>query len=366
MSLRRKITQSFRPVRRETAERYVFVTLLSFAASVSVTRLFLTLTGYPQLGGGELHIAHVLWGGLLLFAAALLPLVLANRWVYSTGALLAGVGVGLFIDEVGKFITQRNDYFFPAAAPIVYTLFLLTILLLLHVRSMPDASPHTDLHRALGDIREMLEHPLKHAQRLRLLSHLERIAQGPSSPGHADLARSLMRFVDSEQSELALSPAAPPSRSGLQDPQAVARHLPMPRLRFLLVIGLAVVALLTLKNPIHALVGQWLPVEFNDLLGRLYAGRQIDPATAPFWFGVRISLEIVVGSVFVVSASLMAVGRTDRGSTLGIAALVLSLTTINLLLFYFEQFSTVITTGIQFLLLLGLLFWRSRLRAKQV
>ncbi len=113
-------------VRRDSAERYLSVVLLSFAASVSLTRLFLSLTGYPQIGGGELHIAHALWGGLLLFIAALLPLIIANRWVFGTSATLAGIGVGLFIDEVGKFITQRNDYFYPAAAPIIYTFFLLT------------------------------------------------------------------------------------------------------------------------------------------------------------------------------------------------------------------------------------------------
>src|SRR3712207_6911057 len=47
-------------------------------------------TGYPQVGNSELHIAHVLWGGLLLFVASLLPLVFANRWVFKAGALLAG------------------------------------------------------------------------------------------------------------------------------------------------------------------------------------------------------------------------------------------------------------------------------------
>ena len=114
--MNRIVSRIRRPVRREGAERYLLFTLLSFATSVALTRLFLELANYPQLGGGELHIAHVLWGGLLLFAAALLPLIFANRWVYVTGSLLAGVGVGLFIDEVGKFITQTNDYFHPAAA----------------------------------------------------------------------------------------------------------------------------------------------------------------------------------------------------------------------------------------------------------
>src|SRR3970040_3181863 len=99
-----------RPVRRGRVERYLLLTLLSFAASVALTRLFLELTGYPQLGNSELHIAHVLWGGLMLFVAALLPLIYANRWVYDAGALLAGIGVGLFIDAVGKLINQSNTY----------------------------------------------------------------------------------------------------------------------------------------------------------------------------------------------------------------------------------------------------------------
>ncbi len=125
---------SRRFLQRDAAEQYIFLILLSFGGSVSLTRLFLTLTGYPQIGGGELHIADVLWGGLLLYAAALLPLLFANRGIYTAGAILAGTGVGLFIDEVGKFITRQNDYFFPIAASLIYVLFLLTIVVFLHIR----------------------------------------------------------------------------------------------------------------------------------------------------------------------------------------------------------------------------------------
>jgi len=65
------IKSTRKPVKREDAEQYLIITLLSFAASVILIRLFLELTGYPQVGNSELHIAHVLWGGLLLFAASL-------------------------------------------------------------------------------------------------------------------------------------------------------------------------------------------------------------------------------------------------------------------------------------------------------
>lgn len=64
--------------------------------------LLARFTGYPQIGSGELHIAHMLWGGLLLFIGAMLMLTLANRQVLPVGAILTGVGVGLFIEQGGQ------------------------------------------------------------------------------------------------------------------------------------------------------------------------------------------------------------------------------------------------------------------------
>ncbi len=40
--------------------------LVTTLATVVLTRLLLGLTGFPQLGGGGVHISHVLWGGLLM------------------------------------------------------------------------------------------------------------------------------------------------------------------------------------------------------------------------------------------------------------------------------------------------------------
>ena len=51
-----------------SAEAFVIIAI----ATILLTRLYLQLTGYPQIGGGDLHIAHALWGGTLMMLALLL------------------------------------------------------------------------------------------------------------------------------------------------------------------------------------------------------------------------------------------------------------------------------------------------------
>lgn len=118
--------------------------VIAGVTTILVTRGFLSLTGYPQLGNDSLHIAHVLWGGLVLVLAFLL-LLLASRPNYLLIALLGGIGFGLFIDEVGKFVTQDNDYFYKPAVAIMYIIFLLiwflSRLLIVRAEKMPFLSP---------------------------------------------------------------------------------------------------------------------------------------------------------------------------------------------------------------------------------
>ena len=155
-----KMNKNRSPIFQNRVNEYLLITLISFAASVSLTRLFLELTGYPQIGSGELHIAHVLWGGLLLFVGSLLPLIFVNRWSLDLSALFSGIGIGLFIDEVGKFITQSNDYFYPSAAPIIYVFFLLTVLLYVRVRRPQVNNERIYMYRVFRELEELLDNDL--------------------------------------------------------------------------------------------------------------------------------------------------------------------------------------------------------------
>lgn len=344
-----------RSVKREGAEQYLLYSLLSFAASVSLTRLFLELTGYPQLATAELHIAHVLWGGLLLFIAALLPLVLANRWVYTAGGLLSGAGVGLFIDEVGKFITQTNDYFYPPAAPIIYAFFLLVVLFYMRVRRPPSNDPRAELYRAFDTLQEVLDHDLDKHEQAALVARLERIIERAEHPNHVSLARALLEFLAAETFEPAPSRPSVEERMRKWLDLMLDRYLRRPVLKSLLIVSLLLMGLGALVDLSFLLVNRPSLEEVYELL--LGAGDERS-ANMLFLYLARVGLEGLVGLLWLAGALLLLVRRDYLGVTVGYFGLLIALTVLNLLVFYFDQFSAIITATIQFLLLMGLILYR--------
>ncbi|NUO55620.1 MAG: hypothetical protein HOV78_03100, partial [Hamadaea sp.] len=92
----------WRAVRAGDATRYLRAFALAGIGTVLLIRVYLGMTGYPKLGSGNLHIAHVLWGGLLMAVAVGAATIFYGRSARFAAAVVGGVGFGLFLDEVGK------------------------------------------------------------------------------------------------------------------------------------------------------------------------------------------------------------------------------------------------------------------------
>ena len=74
------------------------VFLVSAITSLLLVRFYLYITGYPQLGYGSLHIAHMLWGGLLMMAAIVITLSFLGIKSRQLAAVIGGAGFGVFIE----------------------------------------------------------------------------------------------------------------------------------------------------------------------------------------------------------------------------------------------------------------------------
>src|SRR4051812_6219463 len=111
-------------IRNLEAGKLLELFLVIAIASLLIIRFFLHLTGYPQLGGGRIHIAHMLWGGFLMLFALVLLFGFLGKTTRQAAAIFGGVGFGLFIDELGKFISRDNNYFYQPAVAIIYVIFI--------------------------------------------------------------------------------------------------------------------------------------------------------------------------------------------------------------------------------------------------
>ena len=147
--------------------------LVASVASFLGIRVFLGLTGFPKVGGGGLHIAHMLWGGLLMVAALLILFIFVDRRARIGAAILAGIGFGTFIDEIGKFLTADNDYFFRPAVALVYLAFVALFLVLRAARSSRAPDPGDALAEAMTMVAGASLEGLDRGQRRSVLELLD-------------------------------------------------------------------------------------------------------------------------------------------------------------------------------------------------
>src|SRR5215213_11636438 len=102
--------------------------LVCAVGSVIGNRVFLIITGYPQIGNGTLHISHAIWGALMMAVAIIFAISYLPPFTRTFVAFLGGAGFGWFIDELGKFITRDVNYFFEPTIALIYITFVVMYL----------------------------------------------------------------------------------------------------------------------------------------------------------------------------------------------------------------------------------------------
>lgn len=141
-------------IRNFDADAYRENFLVSAIVSIFGIRIFLKFTGYPQLGGGEFHIAHILWGGFFMLAAIIILLSFLNKPAANAAAILGGIGFGAFIDELGKFVTRDHDYFFEPTIALIYICFVLLYLISRFIPNYKEETQKEYLVNAIEKIKE--------------------------------------------------------------------------------------------------------------------------------------------------------------------------------------------------------------------
>jgi hypothetical protein len=321
-------------IRRYEAGDLLESFMVSAVASLLLIRFFLKLTGYPQIGNEELHIAHLLWGGFFMLAAIVILLVWLSRLPLQLASVIGGVGFGMFIDELGKFITSDNDYFYQPTIALIYVTFVLLLLLFRALGRHAHPTPQTDLINAMELTKEAVIKDLDPEEKesaLRLLSRCD-----PESPVVQSLRHLLL--------------TAEPVPSVLPRPVAAVKNL-LERLRREALIApwfRHVLSWVVIVCVLLALV--------DGMLGVRPDWRHISTAAwGQFSSSILIALLVVAGFVLMSRSRITALRFFNRGA-------LISIFVTQVFAFYREQLKAMIGLGISIILWLAL---RATLREEE-
>jgi len=349
-----------RPVGHPGTTRHLTVLVVAFVVTVTVTRIFLAATGSPRIGGATFHLAHALWGGLLLMVAVVAILSWANRWALQLGAVVAGVGIGLFIDEVGKFITTSNDYFFPLAAPIVYLAMVLLAWIAYRSRRRHVLTDRERLYDVLDGLQDLADGRLDTDRRAEIIGHLGHLRDEWDRPELRELSARLEQFLLSPV--VTVLPPRPGPLERLHDRLLRAEERLAPERRFRRLISLLLVAgtvffTIGIALAILVLVHPGSPGRDPAVT---VAGAQLDPTVVTVVGVVHLVGTVLAWGLYLAATTSWFRGARLRAVRLAVASQLISLSLIDVLESYVDQFA-VLQQSVFELVLLGLVL-RYRVR----
>ena len=176
-------------------------------------------------------------------------------------------------------------------------------------------------------------------------------------PNHLQLAQELLDFLQSDQLHVVEHRPDWMERQANRYRRIEAAYVTRPRHRAVLILGALVFGVMALVDPAQLLA---LTRETGDPIARLVQLNVLHTPNEAIGFVLRLLLESAVGLMLLVSAALLIFKQDRRGIMLGAIGMLFYLVTVNLFILYFDQFTFILVTVIEFGFYLSMLRYRRR------
>jgi len=323
-------------VKREEASELVLTILIWSVLSLLLTRVFINVSGQYQLSFGVWHIAHVLWGGLFLLGGIITLVAWHGETARKMGAIFSGIGWGLFVDEIGKYLTSDNDYWFRPAIILMYVIFVLLFLIYRKLEKSNPISSKNLLYSILVRLEDVAEDDLEVSEKDQLLKKINTLIKMKPWGNSMRLAMGLEEIVKSMETK---NDKGKGRWSMWWDRTKTFSYKVFKRkfVKYLLAIYSIYFALDKVIDGIRF----WSSPEKVESIKRFYLNYDFFGRADLYMAGFKLTFDLISGTLLLVGWYYFLKKRRGRGVTYFRWGLLVNILLASVFKFYFEQFSGV-------------------------
>lgn len=346
----------FKFSQRYYASGYAMQILVVAIATVLSTRLFLNIAGYPylldlfRLNSDTLHISHIMFGGLFLYLGGAINLFFHGKKVRQLSAVFLGIGLGLFVDEVGKFITHDYNYFYQPAAMIIYIVFLLVFATYSYLVNSSYKQNEEKLYQIFEKFEEIIEEDFEITEKKYLLAQIESLSFSKKNTPFLALKKQLKYLVKN------MPVKKDKSRQGWFDflkktiEEIYANFFLKPRFTRFIILFFVAYSISTLIES-----GYYLFFKNYKLVDYLLTNFSL-PITAsqPYILAIAQMTASTISNLFIIIGVYFYTSNKLKGLRYFKNGLVLKILLVRPFSFYFDQFSAAVGALFDICLLYGI------------
>lgn len=315
--------------------------------SLFATRLFLEIFNNPVIGRGNWHIAHVLFGGLFMLIGIIIFIIFYGKKSIRYASIFAGIGWGMFIDELGKYITSDNNYWFRPAIIFIYISFVFLFILYRLLEKKTRQSRSSLWHELLEDCQEIFNNDLEKNEKKELLQKIKKYERLIPSPAEKKILSDLKQLVIS---------IIPIQNKRIFDPaKIIASSLHFSYNRFfkkkLIFYGLIVYSFWYTVDKLYDMLRLLFDTNKIILIEEYYRHYDFFSKADVYMISIKFIIEVFVAGLFTFGLYFWLRKKTVKGIQFFQLGLLVNIFIGSILKFYFEQFSGVLT------LILALILW---------
>ncbi len=315
--------------------------------SLFATRLFLVVFNNPTIGRGNWHIAHVLWGGMAMLIGAIIFLIFYGKNALKLASIFSGIGWGMFIDEIGKYVTRDNNYWFRPAIIFIYISFVFLFVLYRILEKKSSPSRQALWHELLEDCQDLVNNDLEKSEKKELLLKINRFEKMAPSLAEKKILADLKYLV------VSITPLKDRHQFSFVKLIASSLQITYNRLfkKKIVFNGLLFYSFWYIFDKLYDAIRLLFNSDKISLLQRYYSHYDFFSRADVYMITLKFIIEMFVATLFAIGLFFWLKKKTVKGIKFYQLGLLVNIFIGSIIKFYFEQFSAV------FSLILALIIW---------